>query len=216
MFSEMWATALVVALILVTEVHGLIVDVAREGSECFLLGVDKADTVVAQFELLNEVPGDPLMVTIGMEGAAQSKDSSFIYSSKGKADGEVVFDAEEDGMVEMCIYNGYGKIDDKKERSIGFALRLEGLGDIFEGMNDRNAAGGADGLEVDKLIEASQDLAEALNAMVDHQSSHPLPATASFNDRLLTWTVIEAVVLVCLALWQVNYIRQFFEITRML
>ena len=56
--------------------------------------------------------------------------------------------------------------------------------------------------------------------MVDHQSymrqreEHHRDMTESTNAKVLWWTIGESTVLLILALWQIVYIRKFFEVKR--
>ncbi|KAG5192401.1 transmembrane emp24 domain-containing protein 2, partial [Tribonema minus] len=72
------------------------------------------------------------------------------------------------------------------------------------------------------MIDASEELVNDLYTMVDHQTymrqreqSHR-ETIDSTNRRLLLWTIAEALLLVSMAMWQVSYIRQFFEVKRMM
>ena len=66
------------------------------------------------------------------------------------------------------------------------------------------------------------DLKEGLELLKDHQSymnqrEDVHKATLeSVNTKVLCWTVLEAVILVAMAMWQTLYIRSFFEIKRRL
>ena len=64
------------------------------------------------------------------------------------------------------------------------------------------------------------DLSEGLELLKDHQSymnqreDVHKDTLDSINVKLLCWTVLESVILVSMALWQIVYIRSFFEIKR--
>ena len=75
---------------------------------------------------------------------------------------------------------------------------------------------------LDALLDVSEELNEGLLTLTDHQAymrrreenhQHTL---ASTRTRVFYWTIGETVVLVALSLWQIFYIRGFFETKRML
>jgi hypothetical protein len=66
------------------------------------------------------------------------------------------------------------------------------------------------------------DLREGLELLKDHQSymnqreDVHKSSLESIDDKVLLWTVLEAVILIAMAFWQISYIRSFFETKRRL
>ena len=75
---------------------------------------------------------------------------------------------------------------------------------------------------LDALLDVSEELNEGLLTLTDHQAymrrreEHHDEVLRSTRSRVLWWTVAETVALIALSLWQVLYIRAFFETKRRL
>ena len=73
---------------------------------------------------------------------------------------------------------------------------------------------------VTALAALVTEFSEGVATMVDHQSymrqreEHHRDMTESTNAKVLWWTIGESTVLLILALWQIVYIRKFFEVKR--
>jgi hypothetical protein len=105
---------------------------------------------------------------------------------------------------------------DGVDREVGFAIRVIPPRRGIEG-----EAGPDDRLTA-HLIELSEKLMEGLDTMTDHQeymrereNRHTLLADSTFN-RVVQWTLLEAVVLVLISFGQVLYLKKFFEQRRYL
>jgi len=105
---------------------------------------------------------------------------------------------------------------DGNDRHIGFSIRVvplqHGNADIVEkhaeGPDDENTA---------RLIEMSSGLLTWIDSLMDHQdymrvreSVHRDLAEATFR-RVIRWTLLEALVLICVSGGQVIYLKKFFE-----
>lgn len=148
------------------------------------------------------------------------KEAPVWKSEKGASEGK--FNLYGSGKYELCIQNGrLGNDDfiapkDGEEREVGFAIRVEPQSRGLEkeaGPDDRLTA---------NLLELSMKLMDGLHNMGDHQeymrereNKHTILAQMTF-DRVVQWTVLEAIVLMLIACGQVLYLRKFFEQRRYL
>lgn len=133
-----------------------------------------------------------------------------LYETKGEADGTFAFDVGSDGTMDICIANGKKGKNDGLPRTIGFAIRTTVH-------HDEGEAG-----SLDALLDVSEELNEGLLTLTDHQAymrrreEHHSRTLDSTKSRVLWWTCGETVVLIALSLWQILYIRAFFETKRRL
>lgn len=128
------------------------------------------------------------------------------------------------GRFELCIQNGRIGSDDKfypKDgiaREVGFAIRVASQSQ--RGMEGGKA--GPDDRLTSHLLEQSAKLMDGLHTMMDHQeymrgreNKHSVLTEMTFN-RVVQWTVLEAIVLALIACGQVLYLKKFFEQRRYL
>jgi len=159
----------------------------------------------------DELSADPIGVVL--YDARQTP----IWRSERQAS-EGFFSVSGTGRFELCIQNGsmgsddYVAEQDGKEREVGFAIRV--------GLPSRGLEGeaGPDDRLNAHLIQLSDKLIEGLQTMTDHQEymrereyRHTALADVTFN-RVVQWTVLEAIVLALISLGQVLYLKKFFEV----
>lgn len=126
------------------------------------------------------------------------------------------------GKFQLCIQNGNIGSDDfyaPKDgigREVGFSIRVVAPERELEG------EAGPDNRLNSNLMEMSQKLMNGLHTMSDHQdymrereNRHTILADTTFN-RVVQWTMLEAVVLVLVSIGQVLYLKKFFEQRRYL
>lgn len=144
-----------------------------------------------------------------------------VWRSKSGAS-EGTFSLFGTGKYQLCIQNGsmgnddYFAPKDGIDREVGFAIRVVPPERGLEG-----EAGPDDRLTAN-LLEKSARLMMGLNTLSDHQEymrerefKHTTLANATFN-RVVQWTMLEALVLMLIACGQVLYLRKFFEQRRYL
>lgn len=106
----------------------------------------------------------------------------------------------------MCISNGNQENNDGIERLVAFNFRA-----VPQGEHDYEFVG---------LQSELTDLSEGLELLKDHQSymnqreDVHKDTLESINMKLICWTILEVTILISMALWQIMYIRSFFEIKR--
>lgn len=175
--------------------------------ECFMLSVEEKAAVSGNFELIkpNGASG-PLEVTVTSEYETKP-----LYESRGSPDGVFAFDAPRAGVVDFCLANGDKESSDGMSRSLGFAIRVTSAA----------RPEGGDG-SLSDLLEFSEQLTEGLLTLTDHQAYMRQREAAhakviqNTKARVYWWTICECVVLFALAIWQILYIKSFFETKRSL
>ena len=186
---------------------GLVIRLEAGERECFLIEVKAEAAVSGNFELISEVSAAPLTVVVSGEA---TPDGSALYETSGESDGTFAFDVGGDGVIDICLANGKKRGNDGLPRTVGFAIRTS----VHHADNEEGS--------LDALLDVSEELNEGLLTLTDHQAymrrreenhQHTL---ASTRTRVLYWTIGETVVLIALSLWQIFYIRGFFETKRML
>ena len=131
---------------------------------------------------------------------------------KTLSEGAFSFDAELDGDYTICISNGNvdndAEISDGLSRVVAFNFRM-----YSEKGKDYEYTG---------LETELNQLKEGLNSLKDHQSyinqrEDVHKATLDgINTKVLCWTILEAIILVGMAFWQISYITTFVETKRRL
>ncbi|KAJ1452002.1 emp24/gp25L/p24 family/GOLD-domain-containing protein [Pelagophyceae sp. CCMP2097] len=203
----MRATAACRFLMCLAACRALVVRLEAGERECFGVEVKAEAAVSGNFELLS--PNDkaePLSVVV----TGQGEDDRPLYESVSQPEGTFAFDARADGILDLCIANGKKGASDGLARSIGFAIRMTSQRLELDG--DPASEG-----SLESLLDVSEQLNEDLLTLTDHQGymrrrEETHRATlASTARRVLCWTAAESVVLVALSVWQIMYIRSFFE-----
>ena len=130
---------------------------------------------------------------------------------KTLGEGAFSFDAELDGDYTMCISNGNSDnvgLSDGISRVVAFNFRM-----YSEKGKDYEYTG---------LETELNQLKEGLNSLKDHQSyinqredMHKVTLD-SINTKVLCWTILEAIILIAMAFWQISYITTFVETKRRL
>mmetsp|Transcript_21470 Transcript_21470/g.33872 ORF Transcript_21470/g.33872 Transcript_21470/m.33872 type:complete len:214 (-) Transcript_21470:149-790(-) len=193
------------------QVVGFSINVRPGERECFMLDAKAGDVIAGNFEVLSEVPPDPVTISV----TDSSPQRTVLFEASGEEEGVFQFEATAHSPFVLCLQNGAKKEADKSERLIGFAFRVAstsaaegdeaGLVEHFAATLD----------DLDELVEYAATIQNHQEYMRQREEMHR-DVVESTCDRVLYWTVAEAVVLLGLAVWQVTYIRQFFEVKRAL
>jgi len=144
-----------------------------------------------------------------------------VWKSRGGTS-EGTFSLYGTGKYELCIQNGNIGHDDEygpkdgNDREVGFAIR------VVPPARELENEAGPDTRLTANLLKMSVKLMSGLDTMSDHQeymrereNRHTILADTTFN-RVVQWTMLEAVVLGLIAVGQVLYLKKFFEQRRYL
>lgn len=187
--------------------------------ECFAIRAPPGESsmISGSYDCLDdELEPDPVGVIL------YDKQMKPVWRSRSGAS-EGSFQLYGSGKYELCIQNGslgsddYFAPKDGNDREIGFSLRV-----IPQSRGTENNEAGPDNRLVTNLMKMSDQLIAGLDTMTDHQeymrereNRHTILTDTTFN-RVVQWTVLEAIVLVLISCGQVLYLKKFFEQTRYL
>lgn len=199
------ALLLLLLLLLPQSTQAFTVEVAPGTSECFVAVATEGDDFLGNFEVLTEGSYAPVEVTV------EGPDGKQLWRAADKSEETFSFEAKANGDYTLCIGNGMGgRVDDGMTRLVGFSFRTDVL--VDEDIASEES--------IRRLIELGNSLTKGLTNVMDHQSymrqREDLHASTmeSIGSRVLIWTVVEAVVLVGMAVWQISIISKFFEVRR--
>lgn len=180
--------------------------------DCFFVTASPGAPITGSFEIISP---DPKYIGVRVTGpTGYLHFERKIAESLGDTDiedaseGFFSFDAEHTGDYKMCVFNGDEQQNDGVSRLVAFNYRAVAVGE-----SDYQFIG---------LQSEISDLNEGLELLKDHQSYmnqredvHKY-TLESINIKVLCWTILEAVILLGLAFWQIIYIKSFFETKRRL
>jgi len=180
--------------------------------ECFIVSTKTGTPCSGSFEVITSSDLLPIRVTVHSPKKKQTPLFEAKFSGKGALDpneseGSFSFVAEHDGDYSMCIANGIEN-GDGVVRLVAFNFRAH-----ITGEQDYEYAG---------LETELAELREGLDMLKDHQSymnqreDVHKEILESINTKVLSWTVMEAIILIAMAFWQISYISNFFETKRKL
>lgn len=185
------------------------VQIKAGSSSCFIITANIGVPVTGSYEVI--VPdSNYIYVTVkGPNGYLHyQKDAEDSKDKEDASEGFFSFDTEIDGDYTMCIGNGDDDNNDGIPRLVAFNFRA-----TPPGQQDYQFVG---------LQSELADLSEGLQLLKDHQSymnqreDVHKETLDSINVKVLCWTILEAIILISMALWQIFYIRSFFETKRRL
>ena len=186
----------------------LIVDVEAGSSSCFSLELVKGSAFSGNYEAITDFDMNALDVKV--TGPAPKNREYFASSREdGHALGEASFalGAVEDGDHTLCITNEH---NEGQALTLGFAFRTG----VYEDLESATEA------SITSMAEVASEMAQGLDLLADHQEfmrvreeGHRASVVAT-NAKVLWWSVAEAAVLAAMSLWQVVYLRAFFETKR--
>lgn len=177
-----------------------------KSKQCFIIEATAGTACSGSFEVIS---GDPLTIAVKVadpKGGVQFE-SKYVegQTESDLSEGSFSFDADYDGDYTMCIGNG----NDGEDKIVAFNFRAMPT----SGTMDYQYVG---------LESELTELREGLSALKDHQSYMSQredvhkDSLDSINMKVLCWTILEAVILIAMAFWQISYIRGFFETKRRL
>lgn len=201
------------------QVWGYSVELLPGVKDCFIIMASVGSPVTGSFEVIHP---DSKYIKVRVtnpkgflhyekqskEGLGEEAEAQQVAKDGGEesSEGFFSFDAEVDGEHTMCIANGDEMTNDGVTRLIAFNFRANA-----DSEKDYQFVG---------LQSELADLREGLDLLKDHQSymnqreDVHKDSVERIYSKVLLWTVLEAIILVGLAIWQIVYIRGFFEVKR--
>ena len=194
-----------------TETEAFSILVPYKSEQCFVVTAASSDSVTGSFEVID---GEPKQVIIKVLGPPpinfihyESQFKSGVDSEKDLSEGEFSFIANKAGDYKMCIGSNDAIFVDKEKILVGFNFRtLTGEQNYkYKGLES-------------ELIE----LRQSLDSLRDHESYMSQredihkETLNSINFKVICWSILEALILIGMAAWQITYISSFFETKRKL
>jgi hypothetical protein len=184
------------------------IDIVPGATDCFMVKAALGVPITGSFEVIHPDADYIFVEVTGPKGDLhyEKKPKPKEGEEEDSSEGFFSFDAEVAGDYTMCISNGKESDNDGVPRLIAFNFRA-----AAEGETDYQFVG---------LQSELVDLKEGLDLLRDHQSymnqreDVHKDTLESINVKVLTWTILETIILIAMALWQTLYIRSFFEIKR--
>lgn len=135
-----------------------------------------------------------------------SPEGSEVYSATGEAHGSFDYYATVEGVYQFCFKNPMGPT-----KEVVSKIHVGEPPDLIQLAKTEHLT---------PIEERIKNLHESMNAVRDLQDQlaaqdelhHKM--TRSTRSWLLYFTVLEAIVLVAVSLWQILYLRSFFEVKR--
>lgn len=158
----------------------------------------------------DELSADPISVKLKDE-----KGRLLWKSVSGQSEATFDIHVKKGGRFSLCLHHRGD--DEELDRTVGFAVRVRSpsraLADMVQG---------PDGEKALELIEWAEDLTEEWDTLMDHydylRSREAIQEELSEKifQRVMHWTIVEAVLLITIATAQVMYFKKFFEKRRYL
>jgi len=178
----------------------LVIDAHAE--ECFFDKVTTGTKMGLTFEVIE---GGFLDIDVKITGP----DGKMIHQEDRSSSGKFTFAAHMDGNYLYCFGN---KMSTMTPKVVMFSMDIE-TPKKHDGLEPTDASH-------NKLEEQIQQLSQGLTAVKHEQEYMSVrdrihrSINESTNSRVVLWAFFEAMVLVCMTLGQVYYLKRFFEVRR--
>lgn len=195
--------------LLIGNVEAFSVTVKYKSENCYIVTSESAETVSGSFEVIT---GEPEQIIVSVNGPPpinylfyESMYKSGPDAEKDLSEGEFSFVANKAGDYKLCIRSN-DKVF-KEDTTVAFNFRtLSGEKDYkYKGLES-------------ELVELKQ----GLDSLKDHESYMSQREDVhketldSINFKVICWSILEAIILIGMAAWQISYISNFFETKRKL
>lgn len=203
-----WLILYVFLVIFITNAHSYFITVDAHAEECFFDKVEFGTKMGLTFEIAE---GGFLDIDVKIVGP----DGRMIYQGERESSGKYTFAAHTTGVYTYCFSNQKSTMTPKV---VMFNMDI----DENRKQNDENAVG--EGQEGDsnhgKLDDMIKDLSTSLWGVKNEQEYMQVrdrnhrAINESTNFRVVVWAFFEAMVLVCVTVGQIFYLKRFFEVRR--
>jgi emp24/gp25L/p24 family/GOLD len=183
------------------------IDIEPEDKQCFIVTAAVGVSITGSFEVISPNP-KPLVVTL--TGSDEYIHYTSKYDGKGEdkdySEGSFSLESKNSGDYVLCLSNGENGNSDGEIKTVAFNFRA----------TDANQQD----YEYSGIQSELLALKEGLDFLKDHQSymnqreDVHKETLESINMKIFCWTILEAVILLGMSIWQITYIRNFFETKR--
>uniref|UniRef100_A0A0P4WQR9 GOLD domain-containing protein n=1 Tax=Scylla olivacea TaxID=85551 RepID=A0A0P4WQR9_SCYOL len=197
-------------LSLVAGAHGYFITVDAHAEECFFEKVTAGTKLGLAFEVAE---GGFLDIDIKI----YNPEGKTIHEGERESNGRYTFPASMDGVYTYCFSN---KMSTMTPKIVMFTMEV---GDDTKSEHHApNAEEGEKGEQAggNKMEDMIKELSAALSGVKHEQDYMEVrerihrSINDNTNSRVVMWSVFEALVLVAMTIGQVYYLKQFFEVRR--
>lgn len=178
--------------------------VSAGGVECFDEQAPLKEKVAGVWSVLHDVSLDIDVKVVSPKG-------DVIYDAEAESSGSFEFTSREEGAYQVCYSN-----ERTRTRPATISAKIA-VGEPERKLVDEIAqAEHLSPLETRiKALEHSMNSITDLQKYMRGREKTHRATTESTKRRVLWWSVFESIVLVTMSIWQVVYLRKFFEVKRM-
>jgi len=179
------------------------INIDAHGEECFHDKVSAGTRMALMFEVAD---GGFLDIDVKIIGP----DQKVIYQGERETSGKYTFVAHMEGTYNYCFSN---KMSTMTPKIVKFSM------DVGEPPKDTSKE---DAEHHDKLNDMIQQLTVSLGGVKHEQEYMEVrdrvhrAINDSTNSRVVWWAFFESLILVCMTLGQVYYLKRFFEVRRVI
>lgn len=189
--------------------EGYFITIDAHAEECFFEKVTTGTKLGLAFEVAE---GGFLDIDIKI----YSPDGKIIHEGERESNGRYTFPASMDGVYTYCFSN---KMSTMTPKIVMFSMDVGVTEEKTHGETAEGAAEGGDGSNKN-MEDMIRELSTALSGVKHEQDYMEVrerihrSINDNTNSRVVLWSVFEALVLVAMTIGQVYYLKQFFEVRR--
>ena len=194
----------------------LVMTVPPQEEECFVIRAREHSTLEGNWDMLDdELTAKPLTILI----MQPSNGVTYYRSPKSASEGSFSVKLDAKQKIAVCVQNGLGHRRKKKwnekykdkdhdglDRTVGLVMNVYKR-DMSVELKDTNT----------KILGKATDLSRRLNELISHhtymrnrEAKHRAVVETTFS-HLLSYTCLEAALVIVMALGQIVYVRRFLE-----
>ncbi|CAL4068934.1 unnamed protein product [Meganyctiphanes norvegica] len=205
MESTIWTALIIGFLAVLHQADAYFLTIDAHAEECFFEKVTHGTKLGLAFEVAE---GGFLDIDIKIIGP----DGKSIHEGERESNGRYTFPASMDGVYTYCFSN---KMSTMTPKIVMFSMN------VGEQPEKHEPEVGKDGeVESNKMEDMIRELSAALSGVKHEQDYMHVrerihrAINDNTNSRVVLWSFFEAVVLVAMTIGQVYYLKQFFEVRR--
>lgn len=173
---------------------------APYGKQCFFEDLKRNDELAISYQVGSRDPNNAEQYTIDFYIVGPN---DRVMSSKSNVDhGDENMRAEQNGRYQYCFSN-------EKSSRVDLDVSFNVHGVIYIDVNDPKS----DSLDyaIQKLSELTSDVKAEQNYLVIRERTHRNTAEST-NSRVKWWSLFQIIVVACNSLFQIYYLKRFFEV----
>ncbi|ODQ65413.1 hypothetical protein NADFUDRAFT_83394 [Nadsonia fulvescens var. elongata DSM 6958] len=193
-------SAFLVLFCLISTIQAHNVLLSPYGKSCFFEDMKKGDTLAVSFQVGNRDPSSASQLEADFQILDDRK--NVIKSLENVADGDVSYEITQSGRYEYCFSNEASSIGTK---DVSFNVH----GVVYIDLDEPTA----DELDVEirRLSQLIQDVKNEQGYIVVRERTHRNTAEST-NARVKWWSTFQIAVVVVNSLFQIYYLKRFFEV----